>query len=140
MPNVHRIEDLGDLEYQKGDLIVILGHSVNSGKTIILSNGGRVPVVEHHLNCLAQGLRCVYLTCNSGDFLIGSLSTKDALAMWKKAYQVHQKPGRPFVADEFILEMRRARAVQTWKDRIFVSGMVVGTTGGIYVAVSSTRL
>src|ERR1044071_6717774 len=81
-----------ELQHQIGDsrFAVILGHSENEGRVLVLPNGRKINVAEIHQTCLEGGVTCLVLTCFGDDFgLTEEISARDAIKMWRSAMARH---------------------------------------------------
>lgn len=137
-PSAEFREVLRDL--READLVVVVAHAEDTGATIVLPNGRRVPYLELHLTCSEMRVRCVVLSCHSIDLSISTeVSTVDAISMWSSASKAWELSNGGMDADSFVRNLREARLDLQHRREILlttvaVSSAITGTAGYELVA------
>jgi hypothetical protein len=91
-----------------GNPVVIIAHSEQNGRRIVLPSGSRLDLADLHASCVSRGKRCLVLTCHGDDFAVaGRITPADALGMWR-AGEERLRVSSPTM-DEFIMGIREAR-------------------------------
>lgn len=122
------------------DLIGIIAHSEDEGRTLVLPNGTRIDFMKLHESCSNEGKVCVVLSCFSDDLKIQTeITTSDALAMWNSAIEKWKKEPT-WGSEEFILEIRKSRIKMVNRRKIYLTTVVgTGLFGGSYQLMSSRQ-
>ena len=125
---------------QKADLVGIIAHSEDEGRTLVLPNGTRIDFAKLHEICSNQGKVCIVLSCFSDDLKIKiEITTAEALTMWNSAIKKWQKEPT-WGSDEFIAEIRQSRTRMINRRKIYLSTVVgTGVIGGGYQLTSSRQ-
>ncbi|MGK3961577.1 hypothetical protein WMF38_51780 [Sorangium sp. So ce118] len=109
---------------------VILGHSNNSGRTLVFPGGAHVDVTEIHNLCASLEVVCHVLTCYGKDFnLHTEIEFIEAFKMWQYARDLSASEYHS--VDKFVGSMIEHRDQLADRRRIGVAGIVVVGGGGV---------
>jgi hypothetical protein len=117
------------------DVLVVVAHSEDHGRTLVLPSGERLAIATAHGECATARRRCVFLTCYSPDLgLTAQISPDNALDMWETAAEYARQ--RPSTLQELTVAMRRDLGLRRTGRYVAVS-TVVATAAGAAVELST---
>ena len=116
--------------------IIIYGHSINDGRTLILADGTRIEVKALHIECRDRNRNCMVLTCKGNDFgLNDNVEVNEGLSMFEHA--VNESNTKVF---EFRDDMINYRRNLKMRKNLTVSFISIGaTTGTGYLVHSNAK-
>ena len=116
--------------------IIIYGHSINNGRTLILADGTKIEVKLLHKECRDKNRNCMVLTCKGNDFgLNDNIEVNEGLSMFEHA--VNESRTKVF---EFRDDMISYRRDLKMRKNLTVSFIATGTlTGTGYLVHSNSR-
>lgn len=116
--------------------IVIYGHSINDGRTLVLPDGTSIEVKALHIECRDRDRNCMVLTCKGDDFgLNDNIEVNEGLSMFEHA--ANENNTKVF---EFRDDMITYRRNLKMRKNLTVSFVATGTlTGTGYLVHSNSR-
>jgi hypothetical protein len=124
---------------ENADLVAIIAHAEDEGRTIVLPNGTKILYSDLHGTCSELKIICVVLSCYSPDLKITSeITTSDAVTMWNSASK-RWKKNPNWNSDDFILDLRTNRSKAPSRNTIYITTVVSTSAIGFGYQLTSSK-